>query len=194
MSAFVQGHSPDVAAAHYANIPSLRDLHEQAVADGLQDALDEARTPSVLTPEEEQLLIEQPAEAPQLLGIAPQEVEPLLSGESDLWLSSCRNFFDSPFGTKGKACPVSFFGCLGCGNAVITRRKLPAILAFLNHIEAERARTPQAEWTARFGGVHQQILRLILPRFSESDVLSARAVAESTEPLLFLPSSLFGGH
>ncbi|MEV0696221.1 hypothetical protein [Streptomyces sp. NPDC050388] len=71
---------------------------------------------------------------------------------------------------------------------------MPAILAFLNHIEAERARTPEAEWTARFGGVHLQILRLILPRFSENDVLSAKAVAESTEPLLFLPSSLFGGH
>ncbi|MFA3876149.1 hypothetical protein ABS735_21090 [Streptomyces sp. MMCC 100] len=194
MSAFVQGHSPDVAAAHYANIPSLRDLHEQAVADGLQDALDEARTPSVLTPKEEELLIQAPSEAPQLLGVAPQEVELLLSGESDLWLSSCRNFFDSPFGTKGKACPVSFFGCLSCGNAVITRRKLPAILAFLNHIETERARTPEVEWTARFGGVRQQILHLILPRFSESDVLNAKAVAESTEPLLFLPSSLFGGH
>lgn len=194
MSAFVQGHSPDVAAAHYADIPSLRDLHEQAVADGLQDALDEARIPSVLTPEEEERLVQQPSAAPKLLGVSPTAVGPLLSGESDLWLSSCRNFFDSPFGTKGKACPVSFFGCLGCGNAVITRRKLPAILAFLNHIEAERAKMPEVEWSARFGEARQQILQLILPRFSESDVLSAKAVAESTKPLLFLPSNLFGGH
>ncbi|WP_320783665.1 hypothetical protein [Streptomyces sp. CRN 30] len=193
MSAFVQGHSPDVAAAHYANIPSLRDLHEQAVADGLQDAFNEARSPSVLTPEEEEHLIQRPIEAGQLLGVPPKEIGPLLSGASDLWLSSCRDFFDSPFGTKGKACPVSFFGCLGCGNAVITRRKLPAILAFLNHIEAERAKTPEAEWTARFGEARKQILRLILPKFSASDVLSAKAVAESLEPLLFLPSNLFGG-
>ncbi|MFG2193420.1 hypothetical protein [Streptomyces sp. NPDC048639] len=194
MSAFVQGHSPDVAAAHYADIPSLRDLHEQAVADGLQDALDEARAPSVLTPEVEAHLIQQPADATELVGISPTEVGPLLSGESDLWLSSCRDFFDSPFGTKGKACPVSFFGCLGCGNAVITRRKLPAILGFLNHIEAERAKMPEAEWTERFGKARQQILRLVLPKFSENDVLSAKAVAESTDPLLFLPSTLFGGH
>jgi hypothetical protein len=194
MSAFVQGHSPDVAAAHYADIPSLRDLHEQAVADGLQDALDEARAPSVLTPEDEERLVQQPAEAAKLLGVSPTEVGPLLSGDSDLWLSSCRDFFDSPFGTKGKACPVSFFSCLDCRNAVITRRKLPAILAFLNHIEAERAKTPEAEWAARFGKAHQQIRELILPRFSESDVLSARAMAESSEPLLFLPSNLFGGH
>ncbi|MFB6957545.1 hypothetical protein ACFCYB_10955 [Streptomyces sp. NPDC056309] len=194
MSAFVQGHSPDVAAAHYADVPSLRNLHEQAVANGLQDALDEARGPSVLTPEEEERLAQQPKKAAELLGISAKEIGPLLSGESDLWLSSCRDFFDSPFGTKGKACPVSFFGCLGCGNAVITRRKLPAILAFLNHMEAERAKTPGFEWTARFGKAHQQILQLILPRFSESDVLSAKAVAESTEPLHFLPPNLFGGH
>ncbi|RLV73456.1 hypothetical protein D3C57_129560 [Streptomyces rapamycinicus NRRL 5491] len=194
MSAFVQGHSPDIAAAHYADIPSLRDLHEQAVADGLHDALNEARSPSVLTPEAEERLLQRPAEAPELLGVSPTEAGSLLSGESDLWLSSCRDFFDSPFGVKGKACPVSFFGCLGCGNAVITRRKLPAILAFLNHIEGERAKMPEAEWAERFGGARQQILRLVLPKFSESDVLSAQAVAESADPLLFLPSILFGGH
>ncbi|MET9882893.1 hypothetical protein ABZZ20_06945 [Streptomyces sp. NPDC006430] len=132
MSAFVQGHSPDVAAAHYADIPSLRALHEQAVADGLQDALADAQTPAILTPEEEERLTQQPADAVELLGIPAEQLPPLLSGESDLWLSSCRSFFDSPFGVKGKPCPVSFFACLGCSNAVITRRKLPAILAFLN--------------------------------------------------------------
>ncbi|WP_328308421.1 hypothetical protein OG432_05855 [Streptomyces sp. NBC_00442] len=194
MSAFVQGHSPDVAAAHYADIPSLRNLHEQAVADGLQDALDDAQAPAVLTPEEEERLTQNPADAWESLGVSAEELPPLLSGESDLWLSSCRSFFDSPFGIKGKACPVSFFSCLGCSNAVITRRKLPAILAFLNHIEAERAKTPAAEWAARFGKAHHQILQLIVPRFSEGDVLNARAIAESSEPLLFLPRNLLGGH
>ena len=145
MSAFVQGHSPDVAVAHYADIPSLRALHEQAVADGLQDALVDAQTPAILTPEEEERLTQRPTDAVELLGIPAEQLPPLLSGESDLWLSSCRSFFDSPFGVKGKPCPVSFFACLGCSNAVITRRKLPAILAFLNHIETERAKTPAAE-------------------------------------------------
>ncbi|QMU75975.1 hypothetical protein GXW83_09740 [Streptacidiphilus sp. PB12-B1b] len=194
MSAFVQGHSPDVAAAHYADIPSLRDLHEQAVADALQDALTDAQAPTVLTPQEEAQLAQHPNDADELLGIPAEDLAQFLSGESDLWLSSCRSFFDSPFGAKGKPCPVSFFACLGCGNAVITRRKLPAILAFLNHIEAERARMPAADWAARFGKAHQQILQLILPKFSEVDVLNAKAIAESSEPLLFLPSNLLGGH
>ncbi|MCA6090626.1 hypothetical protein LE181_00315 [Streptomyces sp. SCA3-4] len=194
MSAFVQGHSPDIAAAHYADIPSLRDLHEQAVADGLQDALDDAQSPTILTPEEEERLSQQPEGGVDILGIPAAQVSPLLSGESDLWLSACRRFFDSPFGIKGKPCPVSFFACLGCSNAVITRRKLPAILAFLNHIESERVKTPSAEWAARFGKAHQQILQLIIPKFSQGDVLDARAIAESSEPLLFLPHNLLGGH
>ena len=194
MSAFVQGHSPDVAVAHYADIPSLRALHEQAVADGLQDALVDAQTPAILTPEEEERLTQRPTDAVELLGIPAEQLPPLLSGESDLWLSSCRSFFDSPFGVKGKPCPVSFFACLGCSNAVITRRKLPAILAFLNHIETERAKTPAAEWQARFGNAHQQILQLIIPRFNQRDVLDARAIAESSERLLFLPHNLLGGH
>ncbi|MFI1282402.1 hypothetical protein ACH4U5_16890 [Streptomyces sp. NPDC020858] len=129
-----------------------------------------------------------------MLGIPAEQLPPLLSGESDLWLSSCRSFFDSPFGVKGKPCPVSFFACLGCSNAVITRRELPAILAFLNHIETERTKTPAAEWEARFGNAHQQILQLIIPRFSQRDVLDARAIAESSERLLFLPHNLLGGH
>jgi hypothetical protein len=44
-------------------------------------------------------------------------------------LASCIGFYDSPFGTKGKACPVPFWGCLECRNAVITSRKLPALIA-----------------------------------------------------------------
>ncbi|MFG2995465.1 hypothetical protein [Streptomyces sp. NPDC048340] len=194
MSAFVQGHSPDIAAAHYADIPSLRGLHEQAVADGLQDALTDAQAPTILTPENEEALMQQPSDGSELPDLADTELPRLLSGESDLWLSSCRSFFDSPFGTKGKPCPVSFFACLGCSNAVITRRKLPAILSFLNHVESERAKTPAEEWTARFGRARQQILELIIPRFSEDDVLNARAIAESDASLIFLPQTLLGGH
>ena len=67
----------------------------------------------------------------EVLGVAPAQVTALLGGEQDVWLSSCRDFFDSPFGTPGAACPTPFWACLGCANAVITTRKLPALLSFL---------------------------------------------------------------
>lgn len=50
----------------------------------------------------------------------------LLEGEIDVWLSSCRDSFNSPFGTSGQACPVPFWSCLNCSNAVITLQKMPA--------------------------------------------------------------------
>ncbi len=47
------GHSPEVAAAHYADIPALRPVHEAAVADGLTQAFDDAVRLTVLAPQRE---------------------------------------------------------------------------------------------------------------------------------------------
>ena len=47
MARFAVGHTPEVAARHYADLPSLRHLHEQAVADGLDDALTSALQPRI---------------------------------------------------------------------------------------------------------------------------------------------------
>jgi intergrase/recombinase len=39
MARFAVGHTVEIAARHYADIPSLRPLHEQTVADALEEAL-----------------------------------------------------------------------------------------------------------------------------------------------------------
>ncbi|MGK4455567.1 hypothetical protein, partial [Klebsiella pneumoniae] len=39
MARFAVGHTAEIAARHYADIPALRPLHEQAVADALEEAL-----------------------------------------------------------------------------------------------------------------------------------------------------------
>jgi intergrase/recombinase len=39
MARFAVGHTAEIAARHYADIPSLRPLHEQTVADALEEAL-----------------------------------------------------------------------------------------------------------------------------------------------------------
>ena len=59
MRDFAIGHTPEVAARHYADIPALRHIHEQTIADGLQDALLSALTPLILPPEDERYLSEQ---------------------------------------------------------------------------------------------------------------------------------------
>jgi hypothetical protein len=82
------------------------------------------------------------------------------------------------------------WGCLECKNAVITTSRLPAILAFLNHILERRQQMNLNSWSQRYGRAHQRITVQILPRFPEREVTMARAVAESDGDLMWLPAEL----
>jgi hypothetical protein len=182
---FAVGHTPEVAARHYADLPSLRHLHEQAVADGLTDALTSALQPRVVTPEEERVAKKAPATLQ--LPIARTEARRVLAGKQDVWLASCAGFHKSPFAAEGEPCPESFWGCLECRNAVITARKLPAIIAFLEFIVTRRAEMAEDDWGAKFGRAWSRITHQILPAFSEAVVADARAKAKLLDHQPYLP-------
>ncbi|MER8785511.1 hypothetical protein [Mesorhizobium sp. M0244] len=179
------GHSVVVAANHYADIPALRHLHEATIADAMSDALDAALRPCVLSSDEEAAVRADPA-AIGLPVSGAAAVQALLSGEQDVWLASCGGFYRSPFGAEGEACPSPFWGCLACNNAVITARKLPALLAFLTFIRAQRQTLSEADWATKFGRVHGRIAGQILPRFSDAEIERARQVAASGAALIYL--------
>ncbi|MFD0294846.1 hypothetical protein [Streptomyces sp. NPDC127118] len=187
-----RGHSVEVAAANYADIPALRPLHEAAVADGLTQALEEAVQLRVIPPQREAELKQDTAAAAEEFDVGQDEARRLLDGERDLWLSSCRDFFNSPFGTAGQACPVPFWSCLDCSNAVITSRKLPTVLAYLDHIEDQRRGMPAEAFALVHGRTRQRILTQILPAFPDAVLAEARAIAETTRPLENLPPLLGG--
>jgi hypothetical protein len=187
-----QGHSRQVAAAHYADIPALRHVHEGAIADGLAEGLSEALQLRVLSPAEEQVLACDPQQAPDLAGLEPAQAGPLLAGKLDLWLSACRDFTASPFAAPGKPCPVPFWSCLDCPNAIITSRKLPAILAFLDHIEAQREAMSADAWAQLHGGTRERILTQILPAYPPHLTPAARPIAEPDNPLRNLPPMMGG--
>jgi hypothetical protein len=177
MEQFAVGHTAEVAANHYADIPAQRPLHEAAVAAGLQDALDATLPVRIVPPRPEASMRKAPAKAD--LPVPPAEVIAFLEGAQDLWLESCGGSYASPFGTKGQPCPVPFSGCLDCGNAVITSRKLPALIAFLTFMEARRETLHAADWAAKFGRAHRRNAEQILPAFPVAVVAAARTVAES---------------
>lgn len=183
---FAVGHSVAVAANHYADIPALRHLHEVTIADAMSDALDAARQPRVLPSDEELVVRADPDRAMGLPVAGAAAVTALLSGEQDVWLASCGGFYASPFGTEGEACPSPFWGCLECSNAVITARKLPALLSFLSFIRTQRQALTEADWTTKFGRVHGRIADQILPRFSEAEIDEARQAAADPR-LIYLP-------
>jgi hypothetical protein len=184
---FAVGHSTAVAANHYADIPALRHLHEATIADAMTDALEVARHPHVLSSEQETALRADPDEAVDLPVSGASAVNALLSGEQDVWLASCGGFYRSPFAADGEACPSPFWGCLECSNAVITARKLPALLSFLTFIRAQRQTLTEPDWMTKFGRVHGRIADQILPRFSDAEIEQARQVAASDPALIYLP-------
>jgi hypothetical protein len=82
---------------------------------------------------------------------------------------------------------VPFWGCLDCGNAVITSRKLPALIAFQDFMVAQRDNLHAADWTAKFGQAHRRIAEQILPAFPPAVVAAAQTIADSQAGLLYLP-------
>ncbi|MER8524114.1 hypothetical protein NKH56_33230 [Mesorhizobium sp. M1076] len=184
---FAIGHSVAVAANHYADIPAPRHLHEATIADAMSNALDAALRPCVLSSDEEAAVGADPDQAIGLPVSGAAGIQSLLSGEQDVWLASCGGFYKSPFSAEGEACPSPFWGCLECRNAVITARKLPALLAFLTFIRAQRQTLSEGDWATKFGRVHGRIAGQILPRFSDAEIEQARQVAASDAALIYLP-------
>jgi len=183
---FAVGHSISIAANHYADIPALRHVHERTIADALHDALGAALLPTLVPPAMEDAVRADPLSAD--LPVAADQVPALLDGEEDVWLASCGGFYASPFGSAGEPCPTPFWGCLECKNAVITARKLPALIAFDMFMIEQRAAMDAAAWTARFGRAHHRIAEQIIPAFPPQVVIEARAAAiDAGSTLLYLP-------
>jgi hypothetical protein len=106
MARFAVGHTPEIAARHYADIPSLRPLHEATVAEALTEVV-AAAGPIVLSPDSESLW-RQGADVP----VQTHSVPALLDGDQDVWLAACSGFQNSPFAEAGSPCPQPFWGCL----------------------------------------------------------------------------------
>lgn len=179
MARFAVGHTPEIAARHYADIPSLRPLHEATVAEAFSEVA-AAAGPIILAPDDEDSWRQNDGASE-----GRDDDDGILGGEQDVWLAACSGFDRSPFGEPGAPCPQPFWGCLECRNAVITAHKLPAIIAFLRFIEEQRAGLSAADWAMKFGRAHARIAGQVLPAFPESMVAAARREAEGHA--LYLP-------
>ena len=108
--------------------------------------------------------------------------------DQDVWLARCGGFYESPFAEAGNPCPTPFWGCLECENAVITERKLPALIAFQSFMADQRAALNADEWSIKFGRPWHRITNQILPAFAPPTVEAARSQIEGEGPtLLYLP-------
>ena len=83
---FAAGHTKAVAAAHYADIDAHNALHDQAVEDGLRQAL-QAALPAPVTATADGEPLGVPGENPPPL--TPAQHRAAASGDQDVFLASC---------------------------------------------------------------------------------------------------------
>ena len=177
---FATGHSRQVAASRYADIGAHREIHDQAVEAGLEQALAVALPPPVVIPAATGggtpgPTASGPADAP-----TPTQVHAAGCVDNDVFLASCTGFLDSPFARKpGTPCPVAVWGCLECPNAVFTDRHLPSLVAFAGFLDAQREVLSQADWTARYGLAHQRLTGGIFTAFPSTRLEAARKTAHT---------------
>jgi hypothetical protein len=119
--------------------------------------------------------------------LPPPQVQDSLTGASDVFLASCRDFHHTPFAAPGRPCPVPLWGCLECPNAVFTTRHLPQVLTFLDFMGRQRDELTAQEWELRYGSAWQRVIDGVVNRFSPEQVGLARAVAETGDVRLLLP-------
>ena len=169
---FAAGHTKAVAAAHYADIDAHNALHDQAVEDGLRQAL-QAALPAPVTATAAGEPLGVPGENPPPLTSAQHRAA--ASGDQDVFLASCADFHASPFARKaGDGCPAAVWGCLECPNAVFTERHLPSLTAFAAFLQDQREELDGTQWQARYGKAHHRLNAGIFPAFSPAQHAAAR--------------------
>jgi hypothetical protein len=169
---FATGHSRQVAASRYADIGAHREIHNQAIEAGLEQALAVALGPPVV------VTSAQLPDAAAPSGLTPSQAQAARCADTDVFLASCTGFHDSPFARKpGSPCPVAVWGCLECPNAVFTDRHLASLAAFAGFLQAQREVLSEADWAARYGLARQRLTTGVFPAFPQAQIETARAAA-----------------
>jgi hypothetical protein len=133
MARFAVGHTVEIAARHYADIPVAQTA---ARADRGRCPRSGAAGPGhFLPPDEERLRGELASPTPDDEGVRAH----CSTANRTSGLPAAATSIPVPLHPPVPPCPTPFWGCLDCRNAVITARKLPAILAFLSFVDDQRA-------------------------------------------------------
>jgi hypothetical protein len=132
--------------------PATRDEARKVVAQGLVDAVDQARVMvkmRVVLGDDADHLIE--------LSDDPELAKAIDNGDLDTATGACTDFTNSPFTGPGLPCTASFLLCLACPNAVAARRHLPRLVYLRTCLNELRAVVDPAVWEQDW---HEHFLRV----------------------------------
>lgn len=168
--AIADDHTYAVARDHYADLPSLADVHDDTMTRGLQSALQDITSRIIScenpgTAEAERLSIE--------TGMPVAKCLDVVEGREDVWLSACMAFDQSPFSAEGEDCATPYTECLHCPNSVFTSKKLPNLLRYSTILRERRLFVDDDTWRSKYLPDIFRIENQILPRFTEDQVSRA---------------------
>ncbi|CAK9887079.1 MAG: hypothetical protein XXXJIFNMEKO3_LKCDNKCA_00027 (plasmid) [Candidatus Erwinia impunctatus] len=115
------------------------------------------------------------------------EARRLIAGEQDLFVASCRDFYNRPDGPPDTPCDRPF-ACFSCRNAVWTSRILPRLILFRDFLARQKADLPADEWQRRFGFPWRAINEAIIPSF-RPEIISLAEMAARDE-VLHIPATM----
>jgi hypothetical protein len=193
VSDIADDHSVEVFRNHYAHGTTLRVIAGNVITSAqrqwLRRALDgqaehPADGPTVLSAEAVQGLAE--PEVAGVLGLSAEQGDELRRGQLDMGVSSCRDPFDSPYGKKGRLCPVAPLRCLECPNAFILPSNLPQLLLFAEHLQRLRQRLAPRYFQQMWGQSLTNLTAVLAER-SDAEIAAAREQITAAGLSLQLP-------
>lgn len=169
-------------ATHYINTEATKHIHEETIST-TQDELIDLFTGLVV---DEQLNSDPISTIQDHCDIPKSTANNVLIGKQDVFISSCKDFYNKPGGTPGKPCDLPW-SCFTCKNAVWTSHILPRVIAFLQFIESQRSLLTTSDWLNKFEIPYLIIKKKILPCFSQETIDWAY---RNTDTPLFIPNSI----
>ncbi|MEU8100564.1 hypothetical protein [Streptomyces rubiginosohelvolus] len=170
------GHLPSAAKSNtaqvlYANYlrpdATMREWAEEVMGEALVDAEQAARTAY------EHAALKIHDQRSQACGGGPDVRSDAGSDEATgtAW-AACTDHKHHP--ATGRDCEESFLACFHCGNCLITRDKLPRLLALLDAMNLRLQQMDEDAWWKRYGPVWAAIRRDVLPKFNPAEVAEIR--------------------
>ena len=118
------------------------------------------------------------------VGCGAEVAKEIAEGAADVFLSSCKDFYNRPGGKPNTPCDKAW-SCYECANAVITSRALPRVFRFLDHMLSQRKALAESDWNGKFGLPYRIVTEAILPSFPDEVIEAARLA--SAEASFYLP-------
>jgi len=161
-------------ALSYLTNDATHHVHDAAVRNAQDKIVLDARIAVIPSDKPDEFEIDKLSKE---LKIPEHKVISIVKGEQDVFIASCKDFYNKPGGRADTACD-DVWTCFGCSNGLWTPRILPRVIKFLWFMEEQRNILTAVDWGDKFGFPYGTITQEILPRFHAHTVEWAKAEAQ----------------